>query len=79
MEPGDAEPSRPSLRARAVNPFTKGEIPLFLADYVLMGYGTGAIMAVPGEDAMSRAAAGPLTSTFAIWTLVGRNSAASDP
>ena len=38
------------LRARAVNPFTKSEIPLFLADYVLMGYGTGAIMAVPGED-----------------------------
>src|SRR5690349_3867540 len=38
------------LRARAVNPFTRGEIPLFLADYVLMGYGTGAIMAVPGED-----------------------------
>ena len=27
-----------------MNPFTKGEIPLFLADYVLMGYGTGAIM-----------------------------------
>ena len=38
------------LRARAVNPFTRAEIPLFLADYVLMGYGTGAIMAVPGED-----------------------------
>jgi leucyl-tRNA synthetase len=38
------------LRARAVNPFTGQEIPLFLADYVLMGYGTGAIMAVPGED-----------------------------
>ncbi len=38
------------LRARAVNPFTGREIPLFLADYVLMGYGTGAIMAVPGED-----------------------------
>jgi leucyl-tRNA synthetase len=38
------------LRARAVNPFTAQEIPLFLADYVLMGYGTGAIMAVPGED-----------------------------
>jgi leucyl-tRNA synthetase len=33
-----------------VNPFTGREIPLFLADYVLMGYGTGAIMAVPGED-----------------------------
>jgi leucyl-tRNA synthetase len=38
------------LEARAVNPFTKREVPLFLADYVLMGYGTGAIMAVPGED-----------------------------
>jgi leucyl-tRNA synthetase len=38
------------LDARAVNPFTGEEIPLFIADYVLMGYGTGAIMAVPGED-----------------------------
>ncbi len=38
------------LKARAVNPFTGVEFPLFLADYVLMGYGTGAIMAVPGED-----------------------------
>jgi leucyl-tRNA synthetase len=38
------------LAGRAVNPFTGKEIPLFLADYVLMGYGTGAIMAVPGED-----------------------------
>ncbi|HEU5191285.1 MAG TPA: leucine--tRNA ligase [Methylomirabilota bacterium] len=38
------------LNARATNPFTGAEIPLFLADYVLMGYGTGAIMAVPGED-----------------------------
>jgi leucyl-tRNA synthetase len=38
------------LQARAVNPFNGAEIPLFLADYVLMGYGTGAIMAVPGED-----------------------------
>jgi leucyl-tRNA synthetase len=38
------------LRANVVNPFSGAEIPLFLADYVLMGYGTGAIMAVPGED-----------------------------
>ena len=38
------------LGARAVNPFNGVEVPLFLADYVLMGYGTGAIMAVPGED-----------------------------
>jgi leucyl-tRNA synthetase len=38
------------LLARAINPFNRQEIPLFIADYVLMGYGTGAIMAVPGED-----------------------------
>ncbi len=34
----------------AVNPFNGREVPIYLADYVLMGYGTGAIMAVPGED-----------------------------
>ncbi len=38
------------LSARVVNPFNGVEIPLFIADYVLMTYGTGAIMAVPGED-----------------------------
>src|SRR5260370_27207227 len=38
------------LRAKIVNPFNNAEIALFIADYVLMGYGTGAIMAVPGED-----------------------------
>jgi leucyl-tRNA synthetase len=32
------------------NPFTNKPVPLFIADYVLMGYGTGAIMAVPGQD-----------------------------
>ena len=36
--------------AFVVNPFTGYPVPLFLADYVLMTYGTGAIMAVPGED-----------------------------
>ena len=34
----------------AVNPTTGEPIPVFIADYVLMGYGTGAIMAVPGQD-----------------------------
>ncbi|HEY7768307.1 leucine--tRNA ligase [Longimicrobium sp.] len=34
----------------AVNPATKQEIPVWIADYVLMEYGTGAIMAVPGHD-----------------------------
>jgi leucyl-tRNA synthetase len=38
------------LSARVVNPFNGKEIALFIADYVLMIYGTGAIMAVPGED-----------------------------
>jgi leucyl-tRNA synthetase len=36
--------------SHAINPFTNKEIPVWVADYVLMGYGTGAIMAVPGGD-----------------------------
>ena len=35
---------------RAVNPVTNKEIPIWISDYVLMGYGTGAIMAVPAHD-----------------------------
>jgi leucyl-tRNA synthetase len=37
--------------AFAINPVDGRSIPVFVADYVLMGYGTGAIMAVPGQDA----------------------------
>ncbi|PZS13343.1 MAG: leucine--tRNA ligase [Pseudonocardiales bacterium] len=36
--------------AFATNPVTGAQLPVFIADYVLMGYGTGAIMAVPGQD-----------------------------
>ncbi len=36
--------------AYATNPVNGAKIPVFVADYVLMGYGTGAIMAVPGQD-----------------------------
>lgn len=35
---------------RAINPATKEEIPIWVSDYVLITYGTGAIMAVPGHD-----------------------------
>ena len=35
---------------RGINPATGKEIPIFISDYVLMTYGTGAIMAVPGHD-----------------------------
>ena len=34
----------------AVNPLTGKEIPIYISDYVMMGYGTGAIMAVPAHD-----------------------------
>jgi leucyl-tRNA synthetase len=36
--------------AYAINPVNDQKIPIWVADYVLMGYGTGAIMAVPGQD-----------------------------
>jgi len=39
-----------NIGAYLFNPFTARAVPLFIADYVLMGYGTGAIMAVPGQD-----------------------------
>lgn len=35
---------------KAINPVNKEEIPIFVADYVMMGYGTGVIMAVPAHD-----------------------------
>ena len=35
---------------RAINPVNGREIPIFISDYVLVSYGTGAIMAVPGHD-----------------------------
>lgn len=36
--------------AYAVNPVNNEEIPIWISDYVLMGYGTGAIMSVPAHD-----------------------------
>ena len=47
---GPADKRGVDTGTRVINPFTGQPIPLFLADYVLTTYGTGAIMAVPGED-----------------------------
>ncbi len=35
---------------KAINPYTGAEVPIWIANYVLMEYGTGAVMAVPGHD-----------------------------
>ena len=45
-----AEKSGVFTGAYAVNPTTNEKVPVWIADYVLAGYGTGAIMAVPGHD-----------------------------
>jgi leucyl-tRNA synthetase len=47
---GPVEKRGVSTGSQVINPFNGQPIPVYLADYVLMGYGTGAIMAVPGED-----------------------------
>ncbi len=47
----DREKTGVPLGRSVVNPVNGEEIPMFVADYVLMEYGTGAIMAVPGHDA----------------------------
>ncbi|HEX6608512.1 MAG TPA: leucine--tRNA ligase, partial [Chloroflexia bacterium] len=46
----DKEKTGVFLGSYVVNPFTGKEIPIYIADYVLVTYGTGAIMAVPGGD-----------------------------
>jgi leucyl-tRNA synthetase len=46
----DREKTGVAIGAYAVNPMTNERIPVWIADYVLPGYGTGAIMAVPAHD-----------------------------
>ncbi len=46
----DREKTGVAIGAEAVNPVNGERIPIFIADYVLAGYGTGAIMAVPAHD-----------------------------
>jgi len=47
---GEKDKTGEDLGLKAVNPFNQEEIPIYVADYVLAGYGTGAIMAVPAHD-----------------------------
>ncbi len=49
-ESTDREKTGEFIGAYAINPVNKERIPIWIADYVLMGYGTGAIMAVPAHD-----------------------------
>src|SRR5207247_3071954 len=46
----DREKTGVALGADAINPVNGERVPIFVADYVLGGYGTGAIMAVPAPD-----------------------------
>ncbi len=52
---GDKEKSGVPLRGIfAINPYNNQEVPVWIADYVLAGYGTGAVMAVPKHDERDR-------------------------
>jgi leucyl-tRNA synthetase len=46
----DEEKTGVFIGAYAINPVNRERVPIWIADYVLMGYGTGAIMAVPAHD-----------------------------
>ena len=48
--PGDLEKEGVFTGKYAVNPYSGEKLPVWIANFVLMGYGTGAIMAVPGHD-----------------------------
>ncbi|MDO8577365.1 MAG: class I tRNA ligase family protein, partial [Candidatus Wildermuthbacteria bacterium] len=62
---------------KAVNPATKEQIPVFIADYVLASYGTGAIMAVPAHDERDFEFATkyklPITEVVIPWLIDKRN------
>ncbi len=49
-EEGEGEKEGVDTGKKAINPFTGEEIPVWISNYVLMEYGTGAIMAVPAHD-----------------------------
>ncbi len=61
-----------------INPLNNEKIPIWIADYVLTGYGTGAIMAVPGHDSRDFAFARHFSLPI-IQVVVGKNDKPSDP
>lgn len=64
--------------AYAINPVNNQEIPIWVADYVLAGYGTGAIMAVPGHDSRDFAFAKHFSLPI-IQVVVREGDSPSDP
>ena len=50
QDPGNIEKLGLSTGRYAVHPFTGEQVPIWIGNFVLMGYGTGAIMAVPAHD-----------------------------
>ncbi|WP_462279726.1 leucine--tRNA ligase [Salinivirga cyanobacteriivorans] len=64
--------------AYGINPITNEKIPIWIADYVLMGYGTGAIMAVPAHDSRDFAFAKHFGLSIK-QVVVGHNDSESDP
>ena len=53
FERGELNKDKTGVRlegVEAINPVTGGSLPMFVSDYVLMGYGTGIVMGVPGHD-----------------------------
>ena len=48
--PGDVEKEGVATGAFAINPYSGGKVPVWIGNFVLMDYGTGAIMAVPAHD-----------------------------
>lgn len=64
--------------AYAINPLTNKKIPIWIADYVLSGYGTGAIMAVPGHDSRDFAFARHFNLPI-IQVVVKKGDEPSDP